>query len=86
MPLATEGGPSWRTPLTLAAGGLLLVHMLLKYGPALRGSQWPQNGGIDAIALGLAVSTHIPWIAHFLSGNLPSVIQSAAPAERHRLA
>jgi hypothetical protein len=63
----------------------LLVHMLLRYVPALQANQWPRNGGIDAIALGLAVIALIPWIADFLSGaKLPGGIEVAFRAVERR--
>jgi hypothetical protein len=85
VPNTTEDRPSWRNPLTLAAGGLLLVHMLLRYGPVWQDGQWPQNSGIDAIALGLAVIALVPWIADFLSGaKLPGGIEVAFRAVERR--
>jgi DNA-binding PadR family transcriptional regulator len=84
MSETTETGPSWRNPLTLVAGGLLLIHMLLRYAPTFsRG--WPENGGIDAVALGLAVIALVPWIADFLSGaKLPGGIEVAFRAVERR--
>lgn len=78
MPNPSETRPSWRNPLTLAAGALFLVHILLKYAQTLRGGSWPENSGIDAVALGLAVIALVPWIADFLSSaKLPGGIEFA---------
>jgi hypothetical protein len=85
MPNNTEERPSWRNPLTLAAGGLLLVHMVLRYGPVWLGGAWPPDGGIDPIALGLAVIALVPWIADFLSGaKLPGGFEVAFRAVERR--
>ena len=59
--------------------------MLMRYGPVWRGGQWPQDSGIDAIALGLAVIALVPWIADFLSGaKLPGGIEVAFRAVERR--
>jgi hypothetical protein len=80
-----EDKQSWRNPLTLGAGGLLLVHMLLRYGSVWWGAQWPQNGGIDAIALGLATIALVPWISDFLSGaKLPGGVEVVFRAFQRR--
>ena len=64
---------------------MLLIHMLLRYGPAWESGQWPQNGGIDPIAFGLIVIALIPWIADFLSGaKLPGGIEFAFRAVERR--
>jgi hypothetical protein len=42
------------------------------------GGPWPQNGGIDAIALGFATIGLLPWITDFLSGaKLPGGFEVA---------
>jgi DNA-binding PadR family transcriptional regulator len=78
MPNTSETRPSWRNPLTLVAGALFLAHMVLRYAPTLRGGSWPENSGIDAVALGLAAIALVPWIADFLSSaKLPGGIEFA---------
>ena len=85
MAAPSEDKQSWRNPLTLGAGGLLLVHMLLRYGSVWWGAQWPQNGGIDAIAHGLAAIALVPWIPDFLSGaKLPGGVEVVFRAFQRR--
>jgi hypothetical protein len=85
MANATQARPKWLNSLTIAAGVLLLAHMLLKYGPAIRQGEWPQQGGIDAVALALIVVGLVPWIADFLSGaKLPGGIEIAFRAVERR--
>jgi len=73
---ADKEAPLWCNPLTLVAGGLLLLHLALKYLPILLSSlNWPQNGGFDATGLALAALAILPWIAtHLSSAKLPGVI------------
>jgi hypothetical protein len=52
--------------------------MVLRYAPALWGGSWPNDSGIDAVALGLAAIALVPWIADFLSSaKLPGGIEFA---------
>lgn len=64
----------------MIAGGLFLVHMLLRYGSVWWWGPWPQNGGINAIALGFATIGLLPWITDFLSGaKLPGGFEGRLP-------
>ena len=59
--------------------------MALRYAPPLWGGPWPENSGIDPVALGLAAIALVPWIADFLSSaKLPGGIEFAFRAVQRR--
>jgi hypothetical protein len=77
-PHQDAGSPRWNNTLTVVAGAMLLIHLGLKYLPALQKSTWPQNGGIDPIGLALVALAILPWIAtHLSSARLPGGIALA---------
>jgi hypothetical protein len=64
---------------------VLLVHMLLRYWPAIQHGRWPEQAGVDAVALVLIVVGLVPWIADFLTGaKLPGGIEVAFRAVQRR--
>jgi hypothetical protein len=71
--------PRWDNPLTVVAGGLLLLHLALKYIPAWwDSSKWPQDGGIGITGLALIALAILPWVAsHLSSAKLPGGIDLA---------
>src|SRR5438876_221851 len=73
---------SWFNAFTLSALALLVVHLLLRYGPTLGGGDWPKDGGIDSVGLALAVFAALPILVpvvapHLTSAKLPGGIEFA---------
>jgi hypothetical protein len=84
MAVTKDSGPKWDNPVTVTAGVLLVIHMLLRYTPGAR-SQWPDPGGLDTVALALIVVGLLPWIADFLTeAKLPGGIEVAFRAVQRR--
>jgi len=86
MAFTKDSETKWTNPVTITAGVLLVIHMLLRYAPAIQSSsKWPGQGGLDYVALALIVVALLPWITDFLTGaTLPGGIEVAFRAVQRR--
>lgn len=71
-------GRLWRNVLTLTCLSILVAHLALKYLPTLLDNDWPKDGGLDLVGLGLLVLAAIPIVApHLSSAKLPGGVEFA---------
>jgi hypothetical protein len=78
IPQQNEETPTWRNVLTIGAGSLLVLHLVMKYTSVLAGAPWPESGGLDTTSLVLVVVALLPWMAtHLTSAKLPGGVEVA---------
>lgn len=73
-----SSSPVWLNTLTLTCLCVFVIHLALRYLPTLVGDDWPKDGGLDLVALGLLILAAIPVVApHLTSAKLPGGLELA---------